>query len=303
MTLQSIGVVGCGWMGTGIVEAAAVAGFNVVALKATPGTIDGVARRIHDSLAKAVANGKLASDARDQAAARIAVTQDMDQLAVCGLVIESTLESLEDKQEILSRVERAMMPSAILASNTSSIPLAQLAAVLKRPRRFLGLHFFSPVSAMKLVEVAPLPSTDPDVVEAAWSAIERLGKVPIRTREGAGYIVNRLLVPFLCHAIETLESGVAAAGDIDSAMKLGCRHPMGPLALSDLIGLDVVLAMAQSLQGELDDKRFRAPSLLRRLVKAGQLGRKTGLGLYDYRGPEPVENRGAFQGLFVAPAA
>jgi 3-hydroxybutyryl-CoA dehydrogenase len=289
-SMQSIGVVGCGWMGAGIAEAAALAGFDVVAVKVTPGLLDAVARRIDKSLERAVARGKLAPEARDRAMARITITSDVDQLATAGLVVESAIESLVDKQRVLTSIERVLLPSAILASNTSSLPLLQLAATLERPQQFLGLHFFSPVQVMELVELAALPATDLDVVQRATAIVERLGKVPIQTGEGAGYIVNRLLVPFLCHAIETLESGVAGAKDIDRAIQLGCRHPMGPLALSDVIGLDVVLAMARSLQGELDDKRFRAPSLLRRLVSAGHLGRKTGLGLYDYRGPEPVEN-------------
>jgi 3-hydroxybutyryl-CoA dehydrogenase len=297
MSLQTLGFIGCGRMGTGLVEVAAVAGFDVIAVKATPGRLDGVTSRVAESMGRAVADGKLAPEARDRAMARIVVTADMGQLAVASLVVESTIESLADKQRILSNVERLLPPSAILASNTSSVPLVQLAAVLERPQRFLGIHFFSPAPVMKLVEVAPLSVTDRGVVESVWTTVERLGKVPIRTGEGAGYIVNRLLVPFLCHAIETLESGAAAAKDIDDAMKLGCRHPMGPLALSDHIGLDVLLAMAQSLHGELDDKRFRAPSLLRRLVLAGHLGRKSKMGLYDYRGPEPVENRVLRQGL------
>jgi 3-hydroxybutyryl-CoA dehydrogenase len=290
MNSATLGIVGCGAMGTGIAEAAAVAGFDVVAVKATPGLLDGVAMRIDKSMGRAVAGGKLTPLARDEAMARVVITTDIGQLAACGLVIESAIESLAEKQRILSDVDLVLDDSAILASNTSSLPLLRLATVLSRPKRFLGLHFFSPAPVMKLVEVAPLASTDEAVVLRAWSIVERLGKVPVRTGGDAGYIVNRLLVPYLCHAIEMLETGVAAADDIDNAMKLGCRHPLGPLALCDLIGLDVVFAMAQSLHGELGDKRFRAPSLLRRLVLSGHFGKKTKLGLYDYRGPEPVEN-------------
>ena len=290
MSSATLGIVGCGAMGTGIVEAAAVAGFNVVAVKATPGLLEDVASRIDRSMGRAVAGGKLAPSERDEAMARVALTTDIGRLEPCDLVVETAIESLAEKQRILSDVDRLLDDRTILATNTSSLPLAKLATVLNRPTRFLGLHFFSPAPVMKLVEVAPLPTTDESVVERASSIVERLGKVPIRTGGDAGYIVNRLLVPFLCQAIEMLEDGVAAPEDIDNAMKLGCRHPLGPLALADLIGLDVVFAMAQSLHGELGDKRFRAPSLLRRLVLAGHLGRKTKMGLYDYSGREPMPN-------------
>jgi 3-hydroxybutyryl-CoA dehydrogenase len=290
MSSATLGIVGCGAMGTGIVEAAAVAGFSVVAVKATPGLLGEVATRIDKSMGRAVAGGKLTPAARDEAMARVAFTTDLGQLEACELVVESTIESLGEKQRILSEIEGVIGDRAILASNTSSLPLAKLVTALSRPKRFLGLHFFSPAPVMKLVEVAPLPTTDDSVVERACTIVESLGKVAIRTGGDAGYIVNRLLVPFLCQAIEMLEDGVAAPEDIDNAMKLGCRHPLGPLALSDLIGLDVVFAMAQSLHSELGDRRFRAPSLLRRLVLAGHLGKKTKLGLYDYSGPEPVEN-------------
>jgi 3-hydroxybutyryl-CoA dehydrogenase len=302
MSSQSIGVVGCGNMGRGIAETAAMAGFDVVAVKITPGLLDDVSKRIDQSIKRSVANGNVTAQARDSAMARITTTSDFGRLGACGLVIESSIESFPEKQRILSGIESVLDASAILASNTSSLSLVRLAASLQRPQAFLGLHFFSPVTRMKLVELAPLTRTDEGVIQRAWVLVERMGKVPIRTKEGAGYIVNRLLVPFLCHAIETLESGVATAHDIDNAMRLGCHHPMGPLALSDLIGLDVVLAMAQSLQGELNDKRFRAPSLLRSLVLAGHLGKKTGVGLYDYRGPEPVENRILQRNLCTVPA-
>jgi 3-hydroxybutyryl-CoA dehydrogenase len=290
MDVRTIGVVGCGLMGGGIVEVAAVAGFDVVAVKATTGTIATAALRVDKSLEKAVAKGRLTPEARDAAQARITFTGDFEALERCDLVIESIAESLTSKKRMLADMEKAMRPDAILASNTSSLPLAQLAAVLLRPERFLGLHFFSPVAAMKLVEVAPLATTNGDVTALAIATMERLGKSPTVTRDDPGYVVNRLLVPYLCQAIDMLEQGVARASDIDQAMKLGCGHPMGPLALSDLIGLDVVFAMAQTLNAELRDKRFRAPSLLRRLVLSGQLGKKSGVGLYDYRGETPVEN-------------
>jgi 3-hydroxybutyryl-CoA dehydrogenase len=215
---------------------------------------------------------------------------DLDALNPCDLVIESTAETLASKKRILVEIEQAVAPSTIITTNTSSLPLQQLASVLRSPERFLGLHFFSPVPAMKLVEVARLGLTAQDVVAAACLLVERLGKTPILLGDEPGYIVNRLLVPYLCQAIDMLEQGVARAQDIDTAMKLGCGHPLGPLALSDLIGLDIVFAMAQTLSSELRDKRFKPPTLLRRLVLAGHLGKKAKLGLYDYRGAEPTEN-------------
>jgi 3-hydroxybutyryl-CoA dehydrogenase len=286
MSPRSIGIVGCGAMGTGIAEVAAVAGSDVAAMKITPGLLEDVSKRIDRS----IEHGNVTAEAHDQAMARIAIPSDISRTEACDLVTESAIESLADKQRILSEVEPVVGGGSTIASNTPSIPLVQLAGRPAATRRFLGLHFFAPAPRMKLVELAPLATTGEDVAQRAWGLIERFGKVPVRTGADASYIVNRLLVPFLCHAIETLKSGVAAARDIDGALKLGCHHPMGPLALSDLIGLDVVLAMAQTPQSELEDRRFRPPSLLRRLVLAGHLGKKTGVGLYDYRGAEPVEN-------------
>jgi len=290
MEVRTLGVVGCGLMGSGIAEVAAVAGFDVVAVKATAGAVSSAVARVEQSLDRAVAKGKLAPQARDAAQARITFTGDFEALSSCELVVESTIESLSSKKRVLAEIERALPATGILATNTSALPLAELAGALLRPERFLGLHFFSPVPAMKLVEVAALESTLGEVIDAAVAAVERMGKAPTRTRQEPGYVVNRLLVPYLCQAIEMLEQGVGHASDIDQAMKLGCGHPLGPLALSDLIGLDVVFAMAQSLSAELRDRRFRAPSLLRRLVLAGQVGKKAGVGLYDYRGGQPVEN-------------
>ncbi len=289
-SVTTIGIVGCGLMGTGIVEVAAAAGFRVVALKATLGPVEPIVARVRASLERAVAKGKLTPETREATLERIQFRTDMGALAACDLVIESTSESLASKKRLLPEIEAAMKPEAILATNTSSLPLAQLASTLVNPQRFLGMHFFSPVPAMKLVEVASLPGTTKEVTRRASAAVERMGKTPIELGDEPGYIVNRLLVPYLCQAIEMLEQGVARADDIDVAMKLGCGHPLGPLALSDLIGLDIVFAMAQTLAQELRDKRFKAPHLLRRLVLAGHLGKKTKLGLYDYRGAEPIEN-------------
>jgi 3-hydroxybutyryl-CoA dehydrogenase len=290
MDVKTLGVVGCGLMGSGIAEVAALAGFDVVVVKATAGSLDHAVARVEGSLDRAVAKGKLTKEARDAARARLTFSADLDALKPCDLVIESTAETLASKKRILVEIEQAVSAATIIATNTSSLPLPQLAGVFKSPERFLALHFFSPVPAMKLVEVGRLATTGQDVVAGACVFVERIGKTPILLGDEPGYIVNRLLVPYLCQAIEMLEHGVARAQDIDAAMKLGCGHPLGPLALSDLIGLDIVFAMAQTLTNELRDKRFKPPTLLRRLVLAGHLGKKAKLGLYDYRGGEPAEN-------------
>jgi 3-hydroxybutyryl-CoA dehydrogenase len=290
MDVRTVGVVGCGLMGSGIAEVAALAGFDVVVVKATAGALEPAVARVEGSLDRAVAKGRLTREARDAAHARMTFSSDLDALAPCDLVLESTAETVASKKRILAEIEQAVGPATIIATNTSSLPLQQLAGVFKSPERFIALHFFSPVPMMKLVEVGRLTLTGQDVVAASCNFVERLGKTPILLGDEPGYIVNRLLVPYLCHAIEMLEHGVARAQDVDAAMKLGCGHPLGPLALSDLIGLDIVFAMAQTLSNELRDKRFKPPTLLRRLVLAGHLGKKSKLGLYDYRGAEPVEN-------------
>jgi len=290
MDVKTVGIVGCGLMGSGVAEVAALAGFDVVVVKATAGSLDSAIKRVEGSLDRSVAKGKLAQEARDAARGRMTFSADLDALAKCDLVIESTAETIASKKRILAEIEAAVGPHAIIATNTSSLPLAQLAAAFKSPSQFIGLHFFSPVPAMKLVEVGRVSTTGQDVVAAACLFVEKLGKTPILLGDEPGYIVNRLLVPYLCQAIDMLEAGVARAQDIDAAMKLGCGHPLGPLALSDLIGLDIVFAMAQTLSTELRDKRFKPPTLLRRLVLSGNLGKKTKLGLYDYRGAEPGEN-------------
>lgn len=246
MSIETVAVVGCGVMGRGIVEAVELAGLPVRAIHARGGDLREV--------------------------------QDAD------LVIESSLEDLDHKQDLLARIEAEMTPGAILASNTSSLRLESLAEGLARPTQFLGLHFFNPVKKMALVEIGRTERTAPGVSSAARAFVHAIGKTPVEVASAPGYVVNRLMVPYLLHAIETLQDGLASADAIDSAMKLGAAHPMGPLALADFIGLDVVFAMSKSLHTELGDARYRAPSLLRRLVLAGELGRKTKLGLYDYRG-------------------
>lgn len=291
MAIDKIAIVGCGSMGLGIAESAATHGVQVIAIELTAGGHEAAEKRLTSSLERKVARGRLQPAARDAIVARIRFTHHLEALRDVALVIESCAEDLAVKQDVLAKIERLLPATAILASNTSSLKLADLARGLARPERFVGLHFFTPVSAMKLVEVAGTADTDVEVRQRATDFCVQIDKTPVQIQDTAGYVVNRLLIPTILHAIETLELGVATADAIDVAMKLGAGHPMGPLALADLIGLDVVLTMAKTMHTELRDSRFRAPSLLRRLVLAGHLGRKTQRGIYDYTNAEdPVVN-------------
>jgi len=291
MAIERIAVIGCGQMGLGIAESAAAQGVQVIAVKLTPGDLAGPRKSILKGLERRVQRGKLGAEERDAIMARIQFTSELASIAGVELVIESCIEERELKGETLAKVEEHLAPDAVLASNTSSLRLSELSAYLKRPGRFLALHFFNPVPAMKLVEVSATSETDEDARQLATEFCLQIDKTPVQIQDTPGYVVNRLLVPYMLHAIETLEHGVASADAIDVAMKLGCGHPMGPLALADLIGLDVVFAMAKTMHSELRDSRYRSPSLLRRLVLAGHLGRKAGRGIYDYTdAANPVVN-------------
>jgi 3-hydroxybutyryl-CoA dehydrogenase len=282
MAIEKIAVIGCGQMGLGIAESAATHGVHVVAVKLTPGDLEAPRRTVLKGLERRVSRGKLTAELRDGIMSRLHFTSDLGELAGVDLVIESCVEDLSTKGNLLAKLEGYIAPSAVLASNTSSLRLAELAGFLRQPERFLALHFFNPVPAMKLVEVSGTSQTSADARQLATDFCMQIDKTPVQIQDTPGYVVNRLLVPYILHAIETLELGVATAESIDVAMKLGCGHPMGPLALADLIGLDVVFAMAKTMHHELRDSRYRSPSLLRRLVLAGHLGRKTTRGIYDY---------------------
>jgi 3-hydroxybutyryl-CoA dehydrogenase len=290
MTLQTVGIVGSGAMGRGIAEICAQSGFVTILVKATPGPLDGARRAIAESLGRAVKKGKLTPERLDETLARLTLTSDLDAIAGCDLVIESIVEDLDHKRALLAALEARVSPAAVLASNTSSLPLSALAVGLRAPNRFLGLHFFSPVPAMKLVEVGTTTRTYPQAVEAAQQLVAALGKTPVMVGDSSGYIVNRLLVPYLLDGISALEQRVAPAEAIDTAMKLGCGHPMGPLALADAIGLDVVYAMAKTMHRELSDRRYSPPALLRRLVLNQHLGKKSKLGIYDYSVDPPRQS-------------
>ena len=283
MEISTVGVIGVGTMGSGVVEVAARNGLQVVAREATPELVEAGRARVEGSMDRGVARGKLDEATREAAASAIAWTTDLDDLAGCELVLEAVPERLPLKLEIFGVLDRVLDPSAIMATNTSSIPIIDVAMGTSRPQQVLGMHFFNPATVMKLVEVISTQLTDPAVTEAATAfTTDTLGKRVVPAPDRAGFVVNKLLVPYICQAIEMYESGHASATDIDDAMKLGAGHPMGPLTLADLIGLDVCLFTAESLHAEYAERFYAPPPLLRRMVAAGRLGRKTGRGFYEY---------------------
>jgi 3-hydroxybutyryl-CoA dehydrogenase len=288
--IRTVGIVGAGLMGTGIAETAAAAGLSTIVVKATPGSPDGARVRVEKSLARQVEKGKLSAEQRDQTLARIVWSGERDALAGADIVIESIVEDLDEKGELFADLDRRLPEEAIFASNTSTLRITEIAKRGGRLDRTIGLHFFSPVPAMKLVEIAHMNETRADVLRAAGELAKRMGKTAVPVLDSTGFVVNRLLVPYLVGAIAAYEQGLARPEEIDTAMRLGCGHPVGPLALSDLIGLDIVYAMAKLLYNDFHDVRYQPPALLRRLVQDGQLGKKTKLGFYDYRSDPPSAN-------------
>ena len=283
MEIGTVGVIGVGTMGSGIVEVVARNGLQVVAREATPELVEAGRARVEGSMDRGVARGKLDEAVREAASAAVTWTTDLDDLAGCDLVLEAVPEHLPLKLEIFGVLDRVLDPGAIMATNTSSIPIIDVAMGTSRPEQVLGMHFFNPATVMKLVEVISTQLTDPAVTAAATAfAADTLGKRVVAAPDRAGFVVNKLLVPYICQAIEMYESGHASASDIDDAMKLGAGHPMGPLTLADLIGLDVCLFTAESLYAEYAERFYAPPPLLRRMVAAGRLGRKTGRGFYQY---------------------
>jgi 3-hydroxybutyryl-CoA dehydrogenase len=280
-----VGVVGCGLMGSGIAEVAARAGLDVTVVEFDAAAAERGLARIESSLATAVDRGKLADAARDAALDRIELTPDIDALADRELVVEAVTENEAVKVAVFERLDKVVASGdAVLASNTSSIPIMKLAMATQRPEAVVGLHFFNPVPVLKLVELVPSLLTADDTVDRVERfATGVLGKRVIRSQDRAGFVVNALLIPYLLSAIRMLESGFATAEDIDAGMVEGCAHPMGPLHLSDLIGLDTTMAVAESLYEEFKEPLYAPPPLLSRMVDAGLLGRKTGRGFYDYR--------------------
>lgn len=282
--IQRVGVVGCGLMGAGIAEVCARAGRSVVVVEVDVATLERGRKRVESSLGRAVAAGKLTDDAGTETLARIEMTTDFDALADRQLVVEAVIEAEPDKVRVFEALDKVVdAPEALLTSNTSSIPIMKLAMATQRPEQVVGLHFFNPVPVLPLVEVvASLLSGEEAVALAERFAVEALGKRAIRSKDRAGFIVNALLIPYLLSAIRMMESGFATPEDIDTGMVKGCAHPMGPLALTDLIGLDTTMAVANSLYEEFKEPLYAPPPLLARMVDAGLLGKKTGRGFYDY---------------------
>ena len=280
--LKKIGVIGAGTMGNGIAQAAASAGLEVALIDVDEPRLQQAKKTLASSLERLVAKGKLAAAERDATIARIAGTTDYAALRSCDYVIEAATENEPVKLGILRQVDGLAPAGAIVATNTSSISITKLAAATRRAERFVGLHFFNPVPVMALVEVVRGLQTDDATVDASVALAKRLGKTPIVVRNAPGFVVNRLLVPMLNEAVFACAEGLAGAKDIDEAMKLGCNHPIGPLALCDLIGLDVVLAVMEVLYDDFKDPKYRPAPLLREMVAAGRLGRKSGRGFHTY---------------------
>ena len=284
MTFSNIGVVGCGLMGSGIAEVCARSGAEVTVLEVDPDTLAAGAARIEKSLERALRANKVSQEQRSDAMARITFSEDMGDLAQSELVIEAIIENEDEKTRVFAELDKVCQrPDVVLASNTSSIPIMKLAMSTSRPEQVIGVHFFNPVPVMGLVELVTSLLSGPEAVDrAADFAEHQLGKRVIRSQDRAGFVVNALLVPYILSAIRMMESGFASAEDIEAGMVLGCNHPMGPLALADLIGLDTTMAMAESLYAEFKEPLYAPPPLLARMVDAGLLGRKAGRGFHSY---------------------
>jgi 3-hydroxybutyryl-CoA dehydrogenase len=282
--IQRVGVVGAGQMGSGIAEVCAKAGLDVRVAETTGEALELGRTRLTGSLDKAAERGKITAEERDAALGRLSFTTDLGEFADRDLVIEAVVENERVKTEIFRVLDQVVTRrDAILASNTSSIPLVRLAVATSRPEHVLGIHFFNPAPVQRLVELIPALTTGSDTVKRAENLVtEVLGKHAIRAQDRSGFVVNALLVPYLLSAIRMYESGMATREDIDNGMELGCAHPMGPLKLSDLIGLDTVAAIADSMYGEYKEALYAAPPILQRMVDAGRLGRKAGAGFYTY---------------------
>jgi 3-hydroxybutyryl-CoA dehydrogenase len=288
MEIRKVGVLGAGQMGLGIAQASARAGFETIMAKATPGGLDSQKAKVEKQLAKDVEKGKLTAADHGALLERLRWSTQLHDLADVDIVVESIVEELPIKRETFQRLDDVVKDGAIFATNTSTLTVAEIAAATKRPERFVGLHFFNPVHAMKLVEVAPGLRTSQETVDACFAFAKKLGKSPVVVSDSTGYIVNRLLVPYMVDAIACLERRLGSIADIDAAMMGGANHPMGPLALADFIGLDIVFHMASLLQDEYKEARFAPPALLRRMVLAGYLGRKSGTGFYQYGQTPPT---------------
>ncbi len=282
MAIETVGVIGCGLMGAGITQVCAEAGYRTIVREASGELVSGGIGRIDGGLSRNVSKGKMSEDEKAAVLGRITGTTNFDDLADCDLVIEAVTENLETKQEVFRILDGIASPEAILASNTSSISITELASATDRPEQVLGLHFFNPVPVMRLIEMVIGLQASEKTVETARQFGESLGKQVIEVRDTPGFIVNYLLIPYLLDAVRLVESGVATKEDIDAGMVLGCSHPLGPLKLLDFIGLDTTLYIAEVLYDAFRTDRYAAPPLLRQMVAAGMNGRKSGRGFYGY---------------------
>jgi len=285
MAIEKVGVVGCGLMGSGIAQVAANVGCQVTVREVSPQLVEKGLQSIDKNLQRLVDKGTLPQAERDKVRGRLRGTTNLEDLKDCDIVIEAIIEQLPAKRELWGALDKICPKATIFASNTSSLSITEMATFTQRPDRFLGLHFFNPVPVMKLVEVIRTIATDPKVNEEVVAFAVRLGKTPVRTTDRTGFIVNRLLVPYLLDAVRALEEGVGSVEDIDNSMKLGCGHPMGPLALLDFVGNDTTYYIANIMFDEFKEKRFASPPLLKRMVLSGWNGRKAGRGFYDYSDP------------------
>jgi|HubBroStandDraft_2_1064218.scaffolds.fasta_scaffold51783_1 3-hydroxybutyryl-CoA dehydrogenase len=297
MEIKRVGVLGCGLMGSGIAQVSATAGFDVIVLEVDQKFIEKGFAAIRKSLEKLAAKGAVTESA-DKILSRLKGTTNKQDLTDCDFIAEAVIENLDEKRKMFASIDPIVKPSAIFASNTSSISITEIMTATKRPSQFVGLHFFNPVPLMKLVEVARTIATTDEAFETACAFGQKLGKVPVRTSDKTGFIVNRLLVPYLMDAIRAYEEGVGSIADIDASMKLGCGYPMGPLTLLDFVGLDTTYYITHVMFDEFKEKRFSSPSLLKRMVMAGWYGKKNGKGFYDWSNPEkPVPQDAALRGI------
>ena len=283
MELNMIGVIGCGLMGSGIAEVCARAGYRVVVREINEDLLQHGLGRIQKSLNKAVARDKISQAQADQTMERIQGTLNLSDFSACDLVIEAAIENMELKKEIFAQLDQILPPHAILASNTSSLCITEMASVTNRGDKILGIHFFNPVPVMPLIEFVRTILTSDETMATAHEFGASLGKTMVTAKDTPGVSVNRLLIPYLLQAVQVYEDGLATREDIDTAIKLGLAHPMGPLTLLDFVGLDTTLFIADAMYDEYKDPRYAAPPLLRRMVLAGHLGRKSGKGFYDYK--------------------
>lgn len=288
MEIKKVGVLGCGLMGSGIAQTAATAGFDVVVREVSDELCERGFKGIEKSLAKFAEKGTITAEQQGRIRGRMTGTTNFADLADCDIIIEAIIENLDTKRDTYRQLDELCKPETIFASNTSSLSITEMLTATsgERQKRFIGLHFFNPVPLMKLVEVVKTILTDEAVYETAVDFGQRLGKTPVRASDKTGFIVNRLLVPYMLDSVRALEEGVGSIVDIDNAMKLGCGYPMGPLTLGDFVGLDTTYYIAEIMFNEFREKRFAPPPLLKRMVLAGLYGRKTGRGFYDYADPK-----------------